>query len=104
MDQKSCLEAIGRYLIDAAPEPWSEIDVHAQLLEHGLINLASFYRPKRDLRLHEPFMIEDAVTDFEFAQCFQTLARLVSTPEKGLFRECRYHLKSDGTYSADYVY
>jgi hypothetical protein len=103
-DQKSCLEAIGRYLIGSVPEAWTEIDARAELLAHGLINVASFYRPERDPTLYEPFMIEDGATDFRFAQCFQKLARLVSTPDKGLFKECRYHLSSNGKYSADYVY
>jgi hypothetical protein len=103
-DQKSCLEAIGRYLIESVPEPWTEIDACAELLSHGLINVATFYRPERDPKLYEPFMIEDGATDFQFAQCFQRLARLVSTPEKGLFKKCSYHLKSNGAYSADYVY
>jgi hypothetical protein len=104
MDQKSCLEAIGRYLVEYAPEPWTEIDVHAEVFDDGLTSVASFYRPKRDPALREPFLIEDAAVDFDFAECFQKLAQATSTPERGLFKECRYHLNSDGTYRADYVY
>jgi hypothetical protein len=103
-DHQSCLEAIGQYVLDFAPEPFVDAEVNAKVFDDGLITLESFYRPERDPSIREVFEIEDAATDFEFAMCFQQLAKLVSTPEKGLFKECNYRLKGDGSYSADYVY
>jgi hypothetical protein len=103
-DQRSCLEAIGQYLVDNAQEPYLDIDVKVELLDHGVVAIESFYRPERNPSAREAFDIEDAATEVDFGQCFVRLAELVSTPEKGLFKECKYRLKGDGSYTADYLY
>ena len=38
------------------------------------------------------------------ARYFYELARLVSTKEKGLFKECEFTLLSDGKYDAHFTY
>lgn len=103
-DQRSCLEAIGQYVVNHVRESYVDVDINIKLYDDGLITLESFYRPERNPSAREVFEIEDAATEFEFAQCFRKLAELVSTPEKGLFKECNYRLKSDGSYSVDYLY
>jgi|SRR5215831_2091088 len=103
-DQKECLEAIGRALLKGVPEPWTQIDALIERRGNGLIGYELSYRPERDPSLVEPFVVGNAAAGVDFADCFNQLARLISTPEKGLFRDCIYQIKRDGKYTADYKY
>lgn len=103
-DQKECLEAIGAFLVENATEPWTEIQIVAEVFDDGLVSMQMHYRPEADPSQLVWYEIEDGATEVNFAQCFQELADLVQAPGQGRFRECRYHLKNGGEYAADYVY
>jgi hypothetical protein len=58
------------------------------------------YAPKKNPKKLKQFFIDDT----RFADCFFALARLTSTPEKGLFKKCRFTLLADGRYHTDFEY
>jgi hypothetical protein len=102
-DQRSCLEAIGRILVDNVPAEWVSIQTIAEPFEDGAI-LQSFYQPVDSNAGAEPFAVESAATEVDLAMCFVDLARLLETAEDGRFKKCYYTLESTGRYHADYEY
>ncbi len=97
-----CYEAIGQRLVDAVPEPWKKITVEFEIIEiDDVCDYCIFYEPKRWWRLKEG---QSSIEDTLFIGCFYALARLTSTPEKGLFRKCEYVLSQDGTYKVNFEY
>ena len=97
-DQDDCCETIAKYMDEAVSSPWSEIQVDVKL-DGEAIYLVSSYLPSGGAEGWRECLAHDYV-----AECFYQLARLVSTPEKGLFKKCVFTLKSDGRYNADFYY
>ena len=96
-----CYEAIGNWLIEAAPEPWKQITVEFEIIEiDDVSDYCIYYSPKHSWRKEGQFFIEHA----HFTDCFFQLAHLTSTPEKGLFKTCHFVLSDVGTYKADFAY
>jgi len=101
-DVFECYEAIGRWLSEEAPEPWREITV-----EFGIIAIDDVseyvitYRPSGwRLWKRRQFFIDNT----NFDNCFFSLAKLISTADKGFFRKCKYVLKKDGSYAISFEY
>ncbi len=97
-DQSDCCQTIAKYMDEAVSRPWSDVRIDVKL-DGEAIYLVSSYQPRDSIGKREECLVDDFV-----AECFYQLARLVSTPEKGLFKECVFILKSDGKYNADFVY
>jgi hypothetical protein len=97
-----CYEAIGRWLTEAAPEPWEQIAVDFTILEiDDVSETVITYAPSRGLfRRLRQFFIDDT----RFADCFFALARLTSAPGKGYFKTCHYVLSKNGKYKANFDY
>jgi hypothetical protein len=96
-----CYGAIAKWLIEEAPEPWENIVVEFEIIEiDDVSNERIEYVPKKDPQSRKQFFIDDT----GFAECFFQLARLTSTPEKGLFRKCKFTLLADGRYKSDFEY
>ncbi|MFC0682931.1 hypothetical protein ACFFGH_34315 [Lysobacter korlensis] len=96
-----CYEAIGAWLAEAVPEPWEQITVEFTIVEiDDVSEYCIWYRPKRWLAKEGQFFVDHTLFD----DCFFQLARLTSTPEKGLFKSCTFVLPSNGKYKADFEY
>jgi hypothetical protein len=102
-DQRTCLEAIGRILLDNVPAEWAWIQTIAEPFEDGAI-LKSFYQPVDTNARAAPFAIESAATEVDLAMCFVDLARLLESGKGERFKKCYYTLESTGHYFADYEY
>lgn len=96
-DQVACYEAIGIALQRAIPEPWSSIDVEAELDENS-VDLLVMYDPAGRVGRGN---IPDVPM---LARYFFELSRLVSAAEKGFFKSCRYRLEQGGKYHAEFTY
>jgi hypothetical protein len=97
-----CYDAIGRWLIEGAPEPWKRITIEFEIeVMDDVCEYCIFYTPKRWWRPREAqFFIDDT----NFTDCFYQLARLTSTLEKGFFKRCRFSLMQNGKYTTDFEY
>ena len=97
-----CYDAIGQWLTDGVPEPWEEIAVEFEIIVIDDVSedVIDYLPSEGFFRKRKQFFINDT----GFAECFFALAKLTSTPEKGLFKKCRYVLKKDGRYRADFEY
>ena len=100
-DAFGCYEAIGQWLMKGAPEPWESITVEFEILEmNDVSEQVIYYSPQKNPRKEKQFFIEDT----RFADCFYQLARLTSTPDKGLFKKCYFTLHADGRYDTRFEY
>jgi hypothetical protein len=94
---------MGQLLASNVPEAWvwiratGEFDGDASFIE-------SVYQPVDQSKEPEPFIIEDALTDFELMNCYRQLAQLLTTEKSGSFKKCHYFLQNDGKYRADYEF
>lgn len=96
-----CYEAIGRFLTESVPEPWQSIVVDFEIIEIDDVSEDCIvYTPLKSPTVEKQFFINNT----NFANCFFQLARLTSTPEKGLFRKCKYALYQGGRYKVDFEY
>ena len=76
-------------------EAWTHVDVTATRGENA-INLEIVYvRPDGSS--------ESDVDIIRLDEYFFGLAELVSTPEKGLYKTCTFHLESDGWFKVDFT-
>lgn len=98
VDQVECYGEIAKLLRGSVQEPWSDILLKVELDEES-INLESTYSTGPQSTKRKEFL-----ADHRLAECFYELARLVSTEEKGLFKNCTFTLRSDGKYSTEFVY
>ena len=97
-DPIECYEAIASLLSKAVPEPWSDIRVKVELDEES-VDMTSDYAPSRSPRSRREIDYVPGLGD-----CFYDLARLVSTPEKGLYKRCVFILSRDGKYDTQFEY
>jgi hypothetical protein len=97
-----CLETIGRFLAQGAPEPWSEIAIKFTIIAiDDVCEYVITYKPKGYKRGRpKQFFVDE--TDFH--DCFFELAKLSSTKDRGFFETCVYTLRADGSYSTDFTY
>src|SRR6185295_12961290 len=96
-----CYEEIGRLLSSAVREPFSSITVEFELIEIDDVSEQVFYySPKGRPDKEKQFAIRERA----FRDCFFALARLTRTPEKDMFKKCRYVLHQDGRYTVDFEY
>lgn len=103
-DHVDCSEAIAQYLIGNVPAPWRIIEASIAI-EHDIEMVTSElkYWPRGEAA-PKWFGIDDAEEDVEFGNCFVQLARLLRTPEQGLFQRCRFSLEPNGHYRSEYEY
>lgn len=104
-DHLECSEAIAGFLVRNVPAPWRLIEVLVKV-QHDIEMVTAeliFYPPEPGSK-KKWFGIEDAAEDVEFGDCFVQLAKLVSSPERGLFKRCKFSLEPDGQYRAEYEY
>lgn len=97
-DQTECCHAIGTALARAAREPWDRIVLDADLDDERVDAVVACWRGGED----RPCGYLAGVP--RLANHVYDLARLTSTPKKGLFRSCAFVLKKDGTYKVDFTY
>jgi len=99
-----CSEAIASYLMCNVPAPWRSIEALVEIdHEDEMVTSELIYYPDQT-GAKDWFAIHDGEEDAEFAACFRQLARLVSTPERGLFSKCKFTLQPDGRYRTEYEY
>jgi hypothetical protein len=95
-DAIECYETIGQSLASAVRAPWELIVVDAELQNVEVTLVKSYQDP--DGRYHDmPFVPI-------LGECFYTLARLVSSEQKGLYKKCHYVLEPSGKYNANFEY
>jgi len=95
-DQIECCEAIGKTLANAAPSNWNKI-IARIALDGDRIDAVVSYTLDTNVEGHLsgiPML----------ARYFYELARLVSSEEKGLFKQCLFTLNCNGKYDAKYIY
>lgn len=97
-DPLECYQAIGAALAGAARQPWDRIVVEAELDEESVDAVVACWRDGAD----KPGEYLTGVP--RLASHIYDLARLTSTPEKGLFKSCTFTLAKDGTYTVDFAY
>lgn len=97
-----CLDAIGRWLADSAPEPWEEIAIAFTIIAiDDVSDECITYKPRGHRRGQtKQFFVDDT----GLAECFFALAKLTGSAENGHFKTCHYILTEDGKYRADYIY
>ena len=96
-----CYEAIGRWLVEEAPEPWDVITVHFRIIEiDDVCEPLIVYRSTKRSGVEKQFFIGDT----NFGDCFYQLAKLTSSPEKGFYKVCHFVLHKEGHYDVDFEY
>lgn len=104
-DPIECSEAIARYLTRNVRAKWRLIEALVKIdHEVDMVTSELIYYPSTSGAKKEWFGIEDGEEDVEFGDCFLQLAKLVGTPERGLFKGCRFTLQPDGHYRTEYEY
>lgn len=94
-------EAIGKWLVENAPEPWEKIVIDFQIEEiDDVCEYCIVYFPLGSSKTEKQFFLHDT----NFFDCFYQLARFTSTPEKGLCRKSKFTLNKDGRYETDFEY
>lgn len=88
---------IANELANLAPSPWRAAEIEARLESPTVINTIVRYE-FADGRKESHWDVGG------LPRRLVDLAQLVSTTEKGLFRECRFQLRSDGEYRVDFSY
>lgn len=97
-DPIECYERIGFLLSGAVAEPWQDIRVEVEL-DESAVHMSSDYGPLGSTGERKEI---DYVPGL--GRCFYDLARLVSTPEKGLYKKCVFTLTEDGRYNTTFEY
>ena len=96
-----CYEAIGRWLSEAAPEPWTTITVEFEIIEIDDVSEQCIYYTPKDLARREgQFFIDDLA----FGDCFHQLARLTKKPGINYFQKCQFALSDAGSYRVNFTY
>ena len=103
-DYHAALERIGLILVGNVPEEWKEIQADVELHPDDVVQTSHFYRPASDASKEQPLRIASGYEHLEFSDCFKQLAKLTSTPEKGLFKKCKFIMQGTGKYTAEYEY
>lgn len=96
-DPIECYQAIGSALAGAAKRPWDRIVLEADLDGPQVDAVVASWRqgePKPDYLTGVP----------RLASHVYDLARLISTPEKGLFNRLEFVLHADGRYETRFTY
>ena len=96
-DPLSLHAQIASELANLAPSPWRAAEIEARLESPTVINTIVLYE-FADGRNESHWDVGG------LPRLLIDLAHSVSTPEKGLFRECRFQLRSDGEYRVDFTY
>jgi hypothetical protein len=96
-DSITCYEAIASALSKAAPEKWSSINVEVTL-DGVRVDVVISYQPSSNGAIGYITGVP------RLASHFWELARLVSTEEKGLFKNCVFKLEHNGKYDAQFTY
>lgn len=100
-----CSEAIATHLVRNVPAQWRLIEVLVDIVhEDEMVTTECIYYPPASRAKKEWFGIDNAYENVEFGRCFIQLAHLTSTPERGLFKRCKFTLESDGKYRTEYEY
>ena len=96
-DQIECYQAIANDLVSSTERAWDKIQVNVERISEDSINTQVIY-----------YLCDGGVVGSTEAQMvpfyFDSLARLISTPEKGMFEKCVFTLHSDGKYNAEFEY
>lgn len=96
-----CYEAIGKWLTEEAPEPWESIIADFEIIQIDDVSREVIqYIPTKAPGKLKSFCIDD----MGYADCFFQLAKLSSTPEKGLFKTCQFKLQKNGSYHVEFGY
>jgi hypothetical protein len=89
-------EAIANELSDVIKEPWVTVEVESKLYEESVYLKIVFFRSDGSR--------ESDVDILMMPEYFYELARVVSTEEKGLYKECHFMLKNDGKFDVEFKY
>ena len=96
-DPFECYQAIADELMQIIKEPWDRITVEVKLIGESSVDTKVTYL--------KPDGSKGNTTDLiMLPRYFYELARLVSTEEKGLYKQCSFILKSDGNFDVDFEY
>ena len=100
-DVLECYDYIGEFLLRHAPEPAERIVLEFEIEELDSVwETCIYYNPLKSPKKERQFEISDT----RLSKCFFQLARLTSTPEKGLYKKCTYTLFHDGKYTVAFEY
>lgn len=96
-DALTLYSEIADELVRLAPAPWRSVEIEARLESPTVINtvVRCEFADGRKEGLWDVGGLPRLLID---------LAQRVSTTEKGLFRECRFQLRSGGEYRVDFTY
>ncbi len=96
-DPLECYQAIADELAQIVTEPWQQIDVEVRLIGETSLNTKVTYVNANgdEVGVYDVIMLP---------RYFFELARLVSTEEKGLYKQCNFSLKEDGKFDVDFDY
>ena len=100
-DAFECYEVIGRWLTEEAPAPWKTIVVDFKLI--AIDDVSEYvikYYPVKAPTVGKQIFIDES----ELWDAFYQLARLTRSPEKGLFKKCKFTLFDTGKYTSDFEY
>ncbi len=96
-DPVECYQAIADELVQVIKEPWKRINVDAKLAGESSVNTKITYlKPSGDKG--------STVDVIMLPRYFFELATLVSTKEKGLYKQCHFVLTDDGKFDVDFEY
>lgn len=96
-DSIECYQAIGQSLAKAVPQEWQEIEV-AVTLEGSRVDTVVSYRSLPSGTISHVAGVP------MLARYFHELAHLVSSEDKGFYKQCKFKLFSNGHYDADFTY
>ena len=89
-------QAIANELVDIIKEPWTSVEVESVLFDESVDLEVVYFRPDGSE--------ESRVRTVMLADYFYELARVISNEEKGLYKKCKFVLKSDGNFDVDFEY
>jgi len=96
-DPVECYEAIADELVQVIKEPWKRIDVEVKLTGASSVNTkVTYLKPSGDKG--------STFNVIMLPRYFFELAKLVSTEEKGLYKQCNFTLKDDGNFDVNFEY
>lgn len=96
-DSIECYQAIGQSLAKAVTQKWQEIEVAVTLDGSRVDTVVSYRSPPSGT-------ISYVAGVPMLARYFHELARLVSSEDKGLYKQCTFKLFPNGHYDANFTY
>lgn len=95
-DSMAIFHKVSEIIFSQIPEKWKEANLEAEI-DEDLADLCAWYF---DLQGEEKYF---DVTK-ELTECFVSLRKLTSDPQKGCWSKCVFTIHNDGKIKADFSY